>query len=321
MKTFIKIAFALMIVTAGVGSCFASIVQVQDESKGIQAEEYVKKRPKGAFTSGNGGTTSGRPTSTPKRRVYRRLKSGSTPATSRPVPNSKATEIADIGFTIWKFDPSSDSDDPKALKEVDPRNQASIVGRRLSSENRLAVGDLVRIAIESGSHDGHLYVINREKYRDGTFGKPKLIFPTLGRGSGRNFVQPGVLMYFPSPQTYFEVTTDTATTQDAEELIVIISRTEMIDPARLRPGLLELPDTEVAGWLKKWNPPVTTMELDEGAGETMTVAEHSAGDQQKGLSLVPSLTQTDAVPQTLLRVRIKRGEPILARIELKINSR
>ena len=39
--------------------------------------------------------------------------------------------------------------------------------------------------------DGYLYVINREQYADGTFGRARLIFPTLLTYNGNNRVKPG----------------------------------------------------------------------------------------------------------------------------------
>jgi hypothetical protein len=239
----------------------------------------------------------------------------------KPRPNVRTTEIADIGFTLWKFTPVSDSDDPKILKEPGPGGEGLVAARRMLSDSTLEIGDVVRIGIESGSHPGHLYVINREKYSDGTFGKARLLFPTLAFLRGRNQVQPGLLMFFPQAPSFFEVTSDTPARQNAEEIIVIVAPTEIVDPGRLTLGHLELTDAEVNGWIKKWGVETARLELEGGAGEPMTVAEKAAGDQQKSLSLRPSLTATDAVPQTLYRMRIKKGDPVLARIELLIKPK
>ena len=297
------------------GKCFQ-----QDESKGIQAEEYVKKRPAAKKLTGNKSYSPARNESQArpvKKRYYRAVKQK--PNVKPEKPMDKTTENALLGFTLWRFQPASDEDQSKGLTEVSPQTGKLQKSARLEVGTPLAVGDQIRIGIESLSHDGYLYIVEREKYADGSYGAANLVFPTLRSRGGNNFVRAGVLTSIPA-STNFEITRDTERRQTAEELIIIVSPKILIDPSLLQLNQIKIPTDQLTGWLKQWKVEEFRRELIDSVGQSMTAVEQFAGQEQaKGLKEVTTtLTQDDEPPQTVFQMNIKRGMPLIATVTLQI---
>ncbi|MCY7376836.1 MAG: DUF4384 domain-containing protein [Pyrinomonadaceae bacterium] len=223
MKLAIKLLYFFSLLTLFYTNSVNASGFVQDEEKGIQAVEYLKKRPTPPKITDARYTAVNRPA---VKRYYRVVKPAKNkPAPTKPTVNkpSKTSETALLGLTMWRFQTASGADDTKGFTEVNPQTGKRQTAERLESETVLPIGDLIRIGIESLSHDGYLYVVEREKYADGSYGQGTLVFPTARTRGGNNFVRAGVLTFIPAPPNYFQITADTEKKQAAEELIIIVS--------------------------------------------------------------------------------------------------
>lgn len=323
MKKITKLLFLLgltMIFHFGNLNADGRYVQ-QDESKSIRAREYVKKRPTAPkITKPYIETSVKNQPNPPKERYYRFIKAKRTVKKAAKKPPVKTMEAASLGFTMWRLPTvADDGDESKGLTEISPEGNR-MRAERLATGTILPVGETLRIGIEPLSHNGYLYIINREKFADGTYGVAKLVFPTLNSRGGNNFVRAGILTFVPAPPNYFEITKRTDRKQTAEELTIIVSPKPLIDPALLQESAINVSTDRLMEWVKLWETDEVQRELDGGIGQTMTFAEQTAGkDQSKGLTEVtPSLTQDDALPQTVFDMKIKRGNPLLTRVTLEI---
>ncbi len=297
----------------GVGNCFA-----QDEEKSIQAEELINKRP--AFKKSTYIKV------TPKKRLYRVAKSTPTKRKSSK-PKPRANEEALLGLTVWKLRPAEKDDPAKELIEEDNKDgktqSSEYTLERIESEMLLKDGERLRLSVESLSHSGYLYVIDRELYSDGTYSSPKLIYPTLRTHNRNNIVGAGDLIFIPQGSRNFRVKSNqSAKTQVAEVLTFIISPKALIDQSMLKETAIDLPLDQFNDWLDKWETDTTLLEEIDGAGQTITLVEQSAGqDSTKGLTEeADRLSQNDPAPQSVFRSRIKRGDPVLVNVSLKFSS-
>ena len=76
-----------------------------------------------------------------------------------------------VGITIWRLRPAQAGDE--ATLSDDGKQ---LTPQRVESQTALREGDQVRLTIEAPK-EGHLYVIDREQYADGSMSDPYLIFP------------------------------------------------------------------------------------------------------------------------------------------------
>jgi len=229
--------------------------------------------------------------------------------TEKPQP-LKQTD-AFVGITIWRLRPAQAggeatlSDDGKQLTP-----------QRVESQTALREGDRVRLTIEAPK-EGHLYVIDREQYADGSMSEPYLIFPARRIRGGDNTVKAGRIIEIPDQSDnppYFTLRRNKPG-QTAELISVVISPTPLagvkIGPEASR-GALKLSEQQVAEWESNWNGQAERFELEEGAGRPWTKAEQQAG---LGTRL---LVQEEPMPQTLYRVPSGTGEPYLVKVPLLI---
>jgi hypothetical protein len=75
---------------------------------------------------------------------------------------------------------------------------------------------------------------------------------------------------------------------------------------RLSKSLLDL-------WYKEWAAPVEQLELENGAGKTYTKAEQLAAAQSS-----TRLTAEDPLPQTVFRIAIRAGKPLMVELPISI---
>jgi hypothetical protein len=78
---------------------------------------------------------------------------------------------------------------------------------------------------------------------------------------------------------------------------------------------LRLPKATVERWEKEWSAQVEQLELEDGVGRAYTTAEKAAGANPS-----KPLTQADPLPQTIFRVAVKPGKPLMVKLPLKIGS-
>lgn len=319
MKTNIEkflLCFAVLTTFSAADVCAA--FWQQDENKGIQAVEYLKKRPTAKISGGrNYSQASGKkPPASAAKRFYRPVKSKKT----KPPPKVSAnlTETAQIGFTMWRVKSDAAENESKGIVEVDLQKS-----ERAEIEPTLHVGETFRLGVEPLSHNGFLYIVNREKFADGSYGTPTLLFPTLSSRGGNNFVRAGVLSFLPAYGKVFKIAPAEEKKQIAEELIIIVSPKLLIDPQTLRPSAISLAPAQIGEWLALWQvEDFQAMELVDGAKEFMTAAEEFAWREQskKIVEVTPTLTQTDAPPHIVYQMKIKRGTPALIIVTLPIKA-
>lgn len=262
-----------------------------DRTRQIIAEEFLKARPVAAKPSGQ-----------PKPRY-------------RPVDaNKPAASVAagvELGLTLWRLKPAAAGTDADAARLlVQESGAAPMIAERVDTGVVLAVGDRVRLTIES-PHAGRLYVVDREIYADGTTSDPYLIFPTSRTRKGDNAVRPGRLVDIPDQQdrpSFFTV--KPSRPGQLGELLTIIVAPSELEGVTIGDGPLRLAPDLVRSWEKSWTTPVQQF-AQEGGKRLWTRQEQVAASD-----LTRLLTQEDPAPQTIFRLAAKKGSPILVNVRL-----
>lgn len=277
-----------------------SMAQQQDQTRGLHVKKIEESRP--------ASTT---PADPKQPRTYR---STTSTASSSELRKSASASEAVIGVTLWRLRPAQSADNKDArILEHQSAKRAEWTAERIEADTRISEGERVRVSIESPS-TGYLYVIDREQYSDGSLGDASLIFPTARTRGGDNAVVAGRLIEFPAQEDnppYFTLTRSRGD-HVGEVLILIVSPQPLAElPASSEPG--KVASDTLARWEKDWGGRAEQFELEGGAGLPYTKAEKSAGGDGSRM-----LTQTDPLPQTILRLNTKPGSPTLVRIVLRI---
>ncbi|MGH9937818.1 MAG: DUF4384 domain-containing protein, partial [Blastocatellia bacterium] len=255
-----------------------------------------------------------RPAPAPKTGRYKRA----TPALPKENPSPDSIRDSVIGVTVWRMRPSNNTDDARILVKKSGKDWTP---ERVEAGAKFSEGQALRLSIEV-PRAGYLYVIDREQYADGSFSDPYLIFPHDPASDG-NRVTAGRVVEIPNQsddQAYFEVKSLRAggqSPQTAEVLTVIVAPAPLKDlPKRAADGSpLPLPKATVERWEKEWSAQVEQLELDGGAGTAYTKAEQAAGGNS-----TQRLTQDDPLPQTIFRVAVRPGKPLLVKLPLGIGK-
>lgn len=297
-KRSLKVLFTIAVLLPGLSGLRSASAQEEDRSKAIKAEEFIGNRAQ-------------RPKTTTRKKVARPTSLYKASGLSAAAP-PKGFEFAQVGVTAWRFRPATARDKTKELIEEDGNEAATEwTLERIAEGTTLQTGQRVRLAIESLSRSGYLYVIDREQYADGTFGDARLIFPTKRTRDGNNQVKAGQLIYIPPPPRFFRVKPgQSEKVPVAETLTVLVAPQPLIELSQLGDKALLLTREQVEGWEKQWGMQPTKFELSGGAGRTMTDKEQSAGKDDT------ELNQDDPAPQTIYRVAIKPEAPLLVTVKL-----
>lgn len=277
-----------------------SIARGQDGSKGIESVESkeVVERPIKPPTNNKA------PAKKPRRRVMYR---SSKPFTISPPAQS--FEYAKVGVTIWRLQGDGSKDLGQVGEEAQTLEQVEV-------STQLAIGSNVRLGIEPITHDGYLYVIDREQFADGSYGAAHLIFPTLRTRKGNNLVHAFERVLIPRRPSYFRINpSSTGKTQIAEVLTIIISPTELTLPVPLSDRPMSLSAEQVKEWETKWSASFIELEKQGGAGETTGAKDlGQVGEESQ------QLTDDDPLPQTVYRATIKRGGALLVTVPLRFEA-
>lgn len=293
-----------------------SAQQEPEATRSLWDSEFLQKRPKATKPQ-------------PKSKVsiasirYKRKETiaAAVPPTSKPdspkVASTSPSRLT-IGVTAWRLRPAKVSDD-KAVRLLertdDTDSQRELTPERIDLDTPLEEGQKIRLSIEV-PRSGYLYVIDREKYADGTVSDPYLIFPVLRGGKlENNQVKAGVLIDIPGdddPNPYFKVTRS-GPTQVGEVLTLLITPTPL---AELKIGnkVQKLPAEQFAGWEKQWSTQVEMLELVDGSGNPITKEEKVAGTGGR------ILTRDDPPPQTLYSVTCPPNTTVMVPITLKLEK-
>jgi len=268
------------------------VMSQDDDSKAIKAEVFLKERPVN--------------TSPSKARYRPAVKSNEALALTPP----SGMVVSEIGITLWRYREATGTDKTKELVEEDEGQEWIL--ERIAEGTLLSPGQKVRLSLESLSRTGYLYVISREEYADGSFGAPKLIFPTQ-RSVDRIKVEPGRLTYIPSATGRFRIKpSENAKTHIGESLTIIVSQKPLIDASQLKPQAITLQPSQLNQWLNQWKTKTAKFEMVGGAGQTMTAAEQASAKLDS-----PLMSQGDPVPQTIYQLFVKPEDPLLIVLPLK----
>lgn len=303
-----------------------------DRSRGFWPPEFRPAAPAGAK---------------PRPGTYRPAKgTRPVPATVKPseeVPNG-------LGVTLWLLRPAQEFKAPTPAPAANRSNQTKpetkpepkrdeeiarvlvkkkvgnsertdeMIPERIEANTPLKVGQMLRLSVEV-PQDGYLYVIDREKYTDGTIGDAFLIFPSNPK-SDEHRVTAGRIIELPDSKDYvFEVKlrSETENKTLSGELLSFLVSPRPLDgiPAADAEGLIRLPNALVSEWETKWgqNTVLSQAELETGKGRARTRSEQNAltGNSQ-------GLTQADPLPQTVFTVAVKRGSPYMVKMPLTIGK-
>jgi len=225
---------------------------------------------------------------------------------------------SEVGLSVWRLRPSKSSDQVRDLiqPKADGRKE-EWTAECVESTSALSDGQLVRLTIES-LRTGYLYVIDRARYGDGTYGDPYLIFPTMRLNNGDNRVRAGRLVQIPDPQDkppYLELhrgTSKQGSKEDSEELLILVTP-EPLDALRSEPDRVRLSPGMVELLKQRYGAPIELSQMKGGAGRPESKAEDLAAKDP-----VKLLAADDPYPQTIYRVAVGPGDPMLVTVNLRV---
>ena len=190
------------------------------------------------------------------------------------------------------------------------------VPERVSGDSRLREGDRVRFSIEA-ARTGYLYVIDRERYADGTLGEAMLIFPTTRTRGGDNAVKAGRVIEIPSQDDsppFF--TMRRSRSDNVGETLIVLVTPEPLTELQIGEKAQRLSDEKVAMWEKPWGTQVGRLEMENSEGQPWTKSEREAG-----ADLTRSLSEEEPAPQTLFyRPGAKSTDPVLVKVQLQYGA-
>ncbi len=267
----------------------------QDESsRQIIPEEFIKARPPKSTASSTG------------RSSYR----STTSKKAMPTGNYQQ-----LGLTIWRLRPAKTTDNTARIIVHEGAETVEWTPERVAANMPLKMGEKIRLSFEA-PQTSFLYVIDREKYADGSLGEPYLIFPTTRTRGGDNKAAPGHIIEIPAQDdrpNYFTLK-QTRSDQVGEVVTVIVSP-QPLKEITISDKALKLAPEMLTQWEKQWGGTTEAFELANGAGRPWTKAE-----QEAGATSTRQLTQDDPGPQTVYRVAVKPGTPMLVNVGLKYAS-
>lgn len=253
--------------------------------------------------------------------VYARPRSRTAKAQPRAKYRRKSGKVevpdladARIGVTLWRAEAFEgvDRSGTRDIVQVGSKTSAWTLAR-VASDDELDTGEMFRVGIET-LRSGYLYVVNRSVRADGSTGDPYLIYPTRRIRGGDNRVIAGRMMMIPTPpdEPPFQAT-DPYGDVVGEELIIVVSP-EPLD-IETREDRYRFDKAKLDTWVRDWSAPTESFELVGGAGMFYTRVEKAAATNPKRL-----LTTAEPLPQLVHRIAAKAGEPMLARVVVRIRQ-
>lgn len=298
---------AAYVVLLSLGHLCSAAAQEGSKDIGVVKSEEVVNRS--SQSSGGGSTTNRATVGTPRRNVTYRPSRRFT-----KVPPTPTMEYANLGVTIWRLlkqdgsDPQEKCEEAKLLQQVE--GGAS-----------LHIGSMVRIGIEPLTHDGFLYIIDREQFADGFYGDAGLIFPKLNTRGGNNWVRKGELVLIPKPSCFRINQSKTGKLQTAEVLTMIVSPTPLQLPAPLGNRAMTISDQLFKSWETQWGTAsVNVLEMNAAGSTTSLKTEAEGTKSLDDVQDAQQLTEEDPLPRTIYRATIRKGKPLLVTVPLKFKT-
>lgn len=238
-------------------------------------------------------------------------------ARARPAPADARRDDergeAFVGVTLWRLRPATARDRDQGL--VLFRSEAEeLVAERVEAGTVFVPGDKVRIGIES-ARKGYLYLLDREKYADGTTSDSYLISPTLRIHKGDNAVRAGRLVEIPNAddQPPFFVMKRNRPDQVGEEIVVLVTEKPLPD-VTVGEQAAKVSAQTVAQWESVSAKQSVGLGASALAGKPYTRAESESGRHTR------LLTHEEPLPQTLYRLVAKPGQSLMVNVPLTIPS-
>ena len=268
-------------------------------TRGIIPVEFAKTRP-------------GKSSTPTRRAVYRRT-------SAQAVSASKPDELSQLGLTIWRLRPATAADPNMRIIVQKETESVELIPERVPANAPLKIGENIRFSFES-PQTGYLYVIDRELYADGTMSEPVLIFPTTRTRKGDNKVEAGKLIEIPAQEdkpNYFTLqVSQLRSVHQTGEVLTVIVAPQPLEGITISAKPLTLTNEQVQQWEQQWSATTETLDLAGGAGKAWSKAE-----QEAGASGLRYLTQGDPEPQTIYRVAVKPGAPLLVKVGLRYSNK
>jgi hypothetical protein len=309
----------------------------QDGSKSIKSEEYLTKRP--AETSGGGvaGSSANDPKATQPqvgnknsggRQRSGRATQATEPATSLvyivdknfpegPPPHNY--DYVRMGVTIWRLSPIQCPIQNCPLPKESGNGSKGLVDTATRVEDNVPLnnGERVRLGLESLSHSGYVYIIDREQFTDGSLGEGFLIFPTLKIDNGKNWALPGLQIHLPRADGCFCVKSrNSQKVLAADVLTVILSPTPLLAANETGADAIPVPARLVSFLIRADKEKTFRALLRGGGGLAQTAQEQSAG--AKGLfDSEPVLTRNDLPPQAFYQSMVPIGKVAVFNFSLR----
>ena len=222
-----------------------------------------------------------------------------TPAT--PITQSFGPNAVKVGLTIWRIERVFET----TFTSTDRPGQWQWISKRVAADTKFQDGDLLRLSFES-PRAGYLYVINRDRLTDGSYGATKLIFPVQGED---NRLEAGKLIDIPAEdQPPFRASP--GATQAGELLTILVTSAPL--PLSLTDVELPVSPSQLIEWEEKWGGFSQRFELKDGVGQTRTDAEHRAASRKRAREL----TREDPAPQTIFVVSPRNNDGLLLNLML-----
>lgn len=222
-----------------------------------------------------------------------------------------------IGITLWQLRPAAPGEiGPHISVKGSSGLPTASVPVRVGAEHVFGLGDSVRLTVES-PQSGYLYVFDRERYEDGSLGEAMLIFPTARTRGGDNRVSAGYLIDIPAwtdNVPYFLLKSGRA--DYAGELLTFLVSPRPLQDFSIGDAPLAVPRRTLNDLEEKWEVAADLYEMEGGVGAVPSEAELQAAQ-----SRTRQLVQTEATPQTIYRMRVRRDSPFLLSIPLRARAR
>jgi len=249
--------------------------------------------------------------------------------------NTPVAEGLDVGVTLWRLRPAQKADpqnvrEPKRIvvrkKGRSEEKTMMMVPARAESETLFSDGDLLKFSVES-PFEAYIYILDRERYTDGTMSDPYLVFPAREDIGINDKGFPGRLLFLPSVKddekfelkrlSDLNLTERENTEKTGEAFTVILSKQPIkeLSPLEKSDEVRRIDKLQFERWQTEWGGRVWKFERFGGVGKSITGDEKEAGATVSAM-----LTDGDPYPQTVYHVERKAEGILLFDILLRIRK-
>lgn len=218
-----------------------------------------------------------------------------------------------IGVTVWQLRQYKAGDQGERLLVHKGATRVELEPRRVSAQTVFRKDDKVRISVEA-AHEGYLYVVDQEEYRNGKLGEPYLIFPVSTIRGGENHLLPAQIAEIPAQDDdppYFEIKMSRPD-HIGEQLTILLSPSPLKDVVSA-PGEQRLSSAQFAEWERNAH-------INAGMAEMEASVYSSWSSEEKKAGLNPVITLPAGAPHPqLLFYNPQTGadSPIIVKLVLK----